>query len=92
MLNWKCHTKDLNEKPLCSKCGSENKFRTSECDALLDCLTVIPVKEWKLAPRTTDSDGNVTSTQIELSESDVPISEVVKRLHLQFRDMQNALW
>ncbi len=83
MLNWKCHTKDRNEKPLCSECGSEKQFRASECDALLDCLTEIPVKEWKLAPRTTDTDGNVTSTQIELSESELPISEVVKRLHLQ---------
>jgi hypothetical protein len=31
MLNWKCHTTDQNDKPICSECGSEKRFRTSEC-------------------------------------------------------------
>jgi hypothetical protein len=76
MINWKCHTKDENKKPMCIKCGTNKK-------ALQKCSTVIPVKEWTLAPRTKDAAGNVTSTQVELSDSDPTISVVVQRLKLQ---------
>jgi hypothetical protein len=65
----------------------------SKCDDLLGCDYVIPVKEWKLAPRMTDTNGNVTSTQIELSELELPISrgsQVPKVT--DSRDIYNALW
>ena len=83
LLKWKCHTRDENNKPLCTDCGTNKKFRLTECNALQECETVIPVKEWKLAPRTKDKEGNVTSTQIEPFESKHPISEVITRLKLQ---------
>ena len=54
-----------------------------EFDALQECSTIIPIKEWKLAPRTKDTEGNVTSMQVELSESKHPTLEVVQHLKLQ---------
>jgi hypothetical protein len=83
MINWKCHTKDENKKPMCIECGTEKYFGMSECDTLHKYRTIILVKEWKLAPRTKDAKGNVISTHVELSNSDLAISEVVQHLKLQ---------
>jgi hypothetical protein len=92
MLNWKCHTKDGNKKPLCNECGTEIKFGMSECDVLRECSTVIPVKEWKLVPRTKDLDGDITSTQVELSESQHSNVGISRTSEIAAGNMSDTLW
>ena len=65
--------------PQCEDCGIEKKCGITKCPALTECVTPIKVMEWKLAPRAGVNKKSEQNTQIELTESVLPIKEVVAR-------------
>jgi hypothetical protein len=50
-----------------------------QCPVFVDCEISIPVKEWLLAPRAGTNKNGEQKTQIELTENERPLKEVIKR-------------
>ena len=83
IISWKCTHQNDDGTPQCLECGIQKKLKLSECDCLTSCSIPIKVMEWKLAPRAGKNKKGEQNTQIELSESSLPIKEVVNRLATQ---------
>lgn len=69
----------------CVDCGVDKLLRVTDCKAYSDCAMEVHVLEWKLAPRAGTNAKGEQNTQIELTESMVPLNTVMQRFSNQLR-------
>jgi hypothetical protein len=85
MSPWRCtHPKDCGDGQACVNCGVTQRFpQFISCEALTKCEIVVPAKQWLKATRRGKDKKGKEHTQVELTDVELKVSEIVSKLSTQ---------